>query len=115
MADLFDGWAARKYNQCSDFGGLLDMITDRCSTAGLLHVLSFEYNNILYNSYFRVLFLGLIILDISSHWCQVRYDYNPTVTFLDCLYVVKEETSRGFFFFLYFPSDVRFYKITITS
>jgi len=46
------------------------MITDRCSTTGLLHVLSFEYSQI-YNSYFRVLFLGLIILDISSHWCQM--------------------------------------------
>ena len=69
MADLFDGWAARKWNQCSDFGGLLDMITDRCSTAGLLHVLSFEYSHL---SFYRVMFLGLMILDLSSHWCQVR-------------------------------------------
>ena len=43
VGDLFDGIAARKFDQCSSFGGLLDMITDRCSTAGLLCVLSREY------------------------------------------------------------------------
>jgi phosphatidylglycerophosphate synthase len=45
-ADLFDGMAARKFNQCSTFGGLLDMVTDRCSTLGLLFVLYGEYGAI---------------------------------------------------------------------
>ena len=45
VGDLFDGMAARKFNQCSTFGGLLDMVTDRCSTAGLLCVLSREYED----------------------------------------------------------------------
>ena len=44
VGDLFDGLAARKFDQCSIFGGLLDMVTDRCSTAGLLCVLSHEHN-----------------------------------------------------------------------
>lgn len=35
--------AARRFNQCSNFGGLLDMITDRCSTLGLLFILYGEY------------------------------------------------------------------------
>ena len=43
VGDLFDGLAARRFDQCSTFGGLLDMVTDRCSTAGLLCVLSREY------------------------------------------------------------------------
>jgi CDP-diacylglycerol--inositol 3-phosphatidyltransferase len=43
VGDLFDGMAARKFDQCSTFGGLLDMVTDRCSTTGLLCVLSKEY------------------------------------------------------------------------
>ena len=42
-ADLFDGMAARKFDQCSSFGGLLDMVTDRCSTLGLLFILYGEY------------------------------------------------------------------------
>jgi phosphatidylglycerophosphate synthase len=45
VGDLFDGIVARKLNQTSDFGGLLDMVTDRCSTLGLLFVLSGDYTN----------------------------------------------------------------------
>jgi len=43
VGDLFDGIAARKFDQCSLFGGLLDMVTDRCSTTGLLCALSHEH------------------------------------------------------------------------
>jgi CDP-diacylglycerol--inositol 3-phosphatidyltransferase len=64
ILDLFDGLAARKFQQTSTFGGLLDMITDRCSTLGLLYVLGCELPT------YRLAFLMLIILDISSHWCQ---------------------------------------------
>jgi CDP-alcohol phosphatidyltransferase len=40
---ISDGMVARKMNQTSSFGGLLDMVTDRCSTLGLLYVLGGEY------------------------------------------------------------------------
>ena len=63
--DLFDGIVARKLNQTSTFGGLLDMITDRCSTLGLLYVLGVLQERL------RLVYLLLIILDISSHWCQM--------------------------------------------
>ena len=33
-------------NQTSSFGGLLDMVTDRCSTLGLLYVLGGEYTKV---------------------------------------------------------------------
>ena len=46
VGDLFDGLVARKLNQTSDFGGLIDMVTDRCSTLGLLFVLSGDYADI---------------------------------------------------------------------
>jgi len=64
--DLFDGYAARRFDQCSTFGGVLDMVTDRCSTAGLLVILSWVYSDP-----YKFVFLFLIILDISSHWCQM--------------------------------------------
>jgi phosphatidylglycerophosphate synthase len=38
-----DGLVARRLNQTSTFGGLLDMVTDRCSTLGLLFVLAIDY------------------------------------------------------------------------
>ena len=68
VGDLFDGWAARKFGQSSTFGGLLDMVTDRCSTLGLLYVLGTlqEPRDIRH-----LIYLLLIILDISSHWCQM--------------------------------------------
>eukprot|EP00953_Heterococcus_sp_UTEX-ZZ885_P022640 12512-Heterococcus_DN1.PRE.1 len=38
--DVVDGAVARKFNQSSSFGATLDMVTDRCSTAGMLFVLA---------------------------------------------------------------------------
>jgi CDP-diacylglycerol--inositol 3-phosphatidyltransferase len=75
IGDLFDGWAARKMNQCSSFGGVLDMITDRCSTAGLLFLLAGEYAPIdatLLFPIYRTSFLTLMLLDVSSHWVQMH-------------------------------------------
>lgn len=73
--DLFDGIVARKLNQTSGYGGVLDMITDRCSTLGFLYVLSGDYapidQQIGFPAY-RLLFLCLILLDVSSHWVQMH-------------------------------------------
>ncbi|CAI5703995.1 hypothetical protein KXD40_002457 [Peronospora effusa] len=60
--DYFDGFFARLCDQCSSFGAVLDMVTDRCSTAGLLIVLSHLYPQ------YMMLFMYLLILDFSSHW-----------------------------------------------
>ncbi|CAH0473748.1 unnamed protein product [Peronospora belbahrii] len=60
--DYFDGFFARLCNQCSSFGAVLDMVTDRCSTAGLLVVLSHLYPK------YMVFFMYLLIIDFSSHW-----------------------------------------------
>lgn len=67
VGDLFDGLVARRLGQTSTFGGLLDMVTDRCSTLGLLFVLAIDYEEI----HLRLTFLSLCLLDISSHWCQM--------------------------------------------
>jgi CDP-diacylglycerol--inositol 3-phosphatidyltransferase len=83
IGDLFDGYVARQLHQTSMFGSVLDMITDRCSTTGLLYILSNEYiiddtssNKNSSNSsiipIYRTLFLFLLILDISSHWVQMH-------------------------------------------
>jgi CDP-diacylglycerol--inositol 3-phosphatidyltransferase len=71
IGDLVDGWAARKLSQMRSYGGVLDMVTDRCSTLGLLCVLGGEpaYRNVVQ---WRVLFLLLQILDVSSHWMQMH-------------------------------------------
>ena len=75
--DLFDGMAARYFNQCSRFGSALDMITDRLSTASLLIILSKYYPN-----YF-LLFVSLVCLDVGSHWMQI---------FSSLLMIIKDPT-----------------------
>lgn len=65
--DAVDGVTARYFNQCSKFGALLDMLTDRMSTAVLLIVLA-----LLYPSMWGV-FAFLIVLDIVSHWFQMYW------------------------------------------
>jgi CDP-diacylglycerol--inositol 3-phosphatidyltransferase len=64
--DLFDGLAARHFNQCSRLGGTLDMVIDRISTAGLLMLLSQLYPD------YSVIFIYLMMLDIGSHWLQTH-------------------------------------------
>lgn len=62
VCDELDGRFARKYDQCSEFGRVLDMLTDRLATTALLLILAMEYPS----QYMTA--LGLIILDIASHW-----------------------------------------------
>ncbi|KAL5129897.1 CDP-diacylglycerol--inositol 3-phosphatidyltransferase 1 [Glycine soja] len=64
VCDAVDGWCARKFNQVSTFGAVLDMVTDRISTACLLVVLSQLYKP-------SLIFLSLLALDIASHWLQM--------------------------------------------
>ncbi|XP_075492762.1 CDP-diacylglycerol--inositol 3-phosphatidyltransferase 1-like [Primulina tabacum] len=64
VCDALDGWFARKLNQVSTFGAVLDMVTDRISTACLLVILSQVYRP-------GFIFLSLLALDIASHWLQM--------------------------------------------
>ncbi|CAH2042969.1 unnamed protein product, partial [Thlaspi arvense] len=83
VCDALDGWFARKFNQVSTFGAVLDMVTDRTalncsifllghldneclriSTACLLVILSQVYRP-------GIVFLSLLALDIASHWLQM--------------------------------------------
>ena len=52
-------------NAGSTYGGVLDMVTDRVSTCGLLVILSNLYPT--YSFYF----ISLIVIDIFSHWFHV--------------------------------------------
>lgn len=62
---LQDGRFARKFNQCSTFGAVLDMVTDRLSTTGLCLILA-----VLYRAH-TLHFLALVCLDIGAHWAQM--------------------------------------------
>jgi len=65
LLDALDGWAARKYEQSTRFGAVLDMVTDRCTTACLLVFLSSAFPR------WALLFQGLISLDLASHYIHM--------------------------------------------
>jgi len=65
VLDIADGYAARALDQCSKFGAILDMVTDRASTTCLIVVLAQFYPQ------FSLFFLFLIALDIISHFAHV--------------------------------------------
>lgn len=63
--DAFDGWAARKYNQGTRFGAVLDMVTDRCATSSLIAYLSLIYPS------WTFIWQVLISLDLASHYMHM--------------------------------------------
>lgn len=65
LLDALDGTMARKYNQCSGLGAVLDMVTDRSTTSGLMCFLCMAYPK------YAVIFQILLALDISSHYMHM--------------------------------------------
>ncbi|KAI8895449.1 phosphatidylinositol synthase [Globomyces pollinis-pini] len=65
LLDAADGIAARHYNQSSQFGAVLDMVTDRSTTACLLIHLATMYPA------FTFVFQLLVSLDLSSHYMHM--------------------------------------------
>ena len=65
LLDALDGAAARHYEQSTQFGTVLDMVTDRCTTSCLLVFLSTAFPR------WALVFQGLISLDLSSHYIHM--------------------------------------------
>ena len=65
LLDALDGIAARYFQQSTQFGAVLDMVTDRCTTACLLVFLSSAWPR------WALLFQGLISLDLASHYMHM--------------------------------------------
>ncbi|XP_077412491.1 CDP-diacylglycerol--inositol 3-phosphatidyltransferase [Vanacampus margaritifer] len=66
LLDAFDGHAARALNQLTQFGAMLDMLTDRCATMCLLVNLALLYPTCAF------LFQLSMCLDIASHWLHLH-------------------------------------------
>nr|XP_023027815.1 CDP-diacylglycerol--inositol 3-phosphatidyltransferase-like [Leptinotarsa decemlineata] len=62
LLDAVDGHAARYFNQSSRFGGMLDQLTDRCGTMGLVAVLGHFYPKYIF------LFILSMCIDVACHW-----------------------------------------------
>lgn len=95
--DLFDGMAARHFNQTSYLGMVLDMAIDRVTTASLLFILSNLYPD------FYVAFCSLMILDIGSHWIQV---YSALISSNKGVQNHKELKERFYLLGLYYNNKL---------
>ncbi|KAF6206354.1 hypothetical protein GE061_017587 [Apolygus lucorum] len=62
LLDAVDGHAARHFNQSTKFGAMLDQLTDRCGTTGLILTLANFYPK--YTFWFQL----SIVIDIACHW-----------------------------------------------
>lgn len=65
LLDAADGLAARRYNQSTTFGAVLDMVTDRCTTSCLLVFLASAFPR------FSIVFQMLLSLDLASHYIHM--------------------------------------------
>jgi CDP-diacylglycerol--inositol 3-phosphatidyltransferase len=65
LLDALDGYAARYFGQSTRFGAVLDMVTDRCTTACLLVFLASAFPR------WSIVFQGLISLDLASHYMHM--------------------------------------------
>jgi CDP-diacylglycerol--inositol 3-phosphatidyltransferase len=65
LLDALDGYAARKFEQSTKFGAVLDMVTDRCTTSCLLVFLAQAFPR------WSIVFQGLISLDLASHYMHM--------------------------------------------
>jgi CDP-diacylglycerol--inositol 3-phosphatidyltransferase len=65
ILDALDGYAARRFKQSTKFGAVLDMVTDRCTTACLLVFLASAFPR------WSIVFQGLISLDLASHYMHM--------------------------------------------
>lgn len=65
LLDALDGYAARRYEQSTKFGAVLDMVTDRCTTTCLLVFLAQAFPR------WSIVFQLLISLDLASHYMHM--------------------------------------------
>lgn len=65
LLNALDGYAARYFNQSTRFGAVLDMVTDRCTTACLLVFLASAFQR------WSIVFQVLISLDLASHYMHM--------------------------------------------
>lgn len=98
LLDALDGVAARRFNQSTRFGAVLDMVTDRCTTSCLLVFLSSAFPR------WALLFQGLISLDFASHYMHMY----ATLTMGDSGQSHKKiDQSRSRLLHLYYNNRVR--------
>ena len=96
LLDALDGMAARKFQQSTRFGAVLDMVTDRCATACLLVFLSTAKPAL------SMIFQLLISLDFASHYMHMY----ATLVMVGQGQSHKNVSSKNRLMYLYYTNKV---------
>lgn len=96
--DYFDGVIARKFNQCTDFGEMLDILTDVSGTSYLCYLC------ILKNSEFSLYFFFMIIFNVIGHWALMSVAFKKKIKHknLSCMFYLLDWYFRYELFFMNF-------------
>ena len=106
LLDALDGVAARYFEQSTQFGAVLDMVTDRCTTACLLVFLSSAWPR------WALLFQGLISLDLASHYMHM---YATLTMAGGGMSHKKVNEKRSKLLHLYYTNKVRIQSVSTRS
>ena len=104
LLDALDGFAARRYNQSTTFGAVLDMVTDRCTTSCLLVFLAQAFPR------WSIVFQGLISLDLASHYIHMYAQLHMGGSGTSHK---KVDEKRSWILHLYYTNRVRTYVAAI--
>ena len=75
LTDLLDGFVARRFNQKSDFGQILDPVADKCLIMTTLYALLMHVAvNFWHQVAVYFLLAKEIVLLVGGAWLKVRYD-----------------------------------------
>ena len=97
LLDALDGYAARKFNQGTKFGAVLDMVTDRCTTTCLMVFLATAFPR------WSMVYQLLISLDLASHYMHMY----ATLTMGNSGQSHKQvDASRSWLLYMYYSNKV---------
>lgn len=102
LLDALDGYLARLFEQSTRFGAVLDMVTDRCTTACMLVFLSSAFPR------WAIVFQGLISLDFASHYIHM---YTTLAMGGSGQSHKNVDRSRSWILNQYYTNKVRFRKL----
>lgn len=106
LLDALDGIAARKFEQSTRFGAVLDMVTDRCTTTCLLVFLATA------KPAYSIIFQGLISLDLASHYMHM---YATLVMGGQTQSHKNVDAKRSWIMNLYYTNKVRSFGVRSSS
>ena len=112
ITDYLDGYLARKNNQTSNFGALLDLLADKIFVSALLIWMTFNYDNLvilissilMISREISISYLRLFIVSTSKDLNEVKSDklgkYKTSFQMIALGFILISPVTSNFIFFI---------------